>query len=139
MKKVTKFVKVQVEAGLAKAAPPLGPALGQAGVNISEFVKKFNEDTKDLKGTLSVKIFAYEDRTYDYVIKTPTTTSLIKKSLGLQKGSVKPGLSRVGKITKDQIKSIALEKMKDLTAHSEEQAIKIIEGSARSMGLEIVA
>lgn len=138
MKKVTKFVKAQVEAGLAKAAPPLGPALGQAGVNIAEFVKKFNEDTKDMKGTLSVKIYAYEDRSYDYVIKTPTATSLIKKAIGLQKGSVKPGLSKAGKITREQIKSIAKEKMKDLTAHSEEQAVKIIEGSVRSMGLDII-
>ena len=136
-KKILKYVKVEIEAGKATPAPPLGPALGQAGVQIGDFVNKFNSDTKEMKGTLPVKIYVYEDRTYDYVIKTPTASYLIKQSAGIDKGSVKPKLSKSGTISKAQIKEIAEAKMKDLTANTVEQAMKIIEGSARSMGLEI--
>lgn len=138
-KKVTKKVKVQIMAGKAMPAPPLGPALGQAGVNIADFTKKFNDATKDMKGLLSVKIYAYEDRTYDFVAKSATTTSMIKEVLGLKTLSNKPGIQKAGKITKAQIRAIAEHKLADLTANSVEEAEKIIAGSARSMGLEVVA
>lgn len=137
-KKVTKYVKVQIEAGKAVPAPPLGPALGQAGINIADFTKKFNDQTREMKGRLSVKIYAYEDRTYDYVVKSPTATSMIKEAAGIKTGSTKPGTSKAGKITKADIKRIAEAKMADMTANDIEGAMKIIEGSARSMGLEIV-
>ncbi len=136
-KRVTKKVKVQIVAAKAIPAPPLGPALGQAGVNIADFTKKFNEATKDMKGLLSVKIYAYEDRTYDFVVKSATTTSMIKEALGLKSLSAKPGSIKAGKITKAQIRAIAEAKMADLTANTIEEAEKIIAGSARSMGLEI--
>ena len=137
-KKVTKFVKVQIEAAKAAPAPPLGPALGQAGVNIGDFTKKFNEATKDMKGRLSVKIYAYEDRTYDFVVKTPTTTSLLKEAAGIKSGSAKNTLTKVAKLTRAQIQAVAEKKMPDLTANSIEEAMKIVAGSARSMGIEIV-
>lgn len=133
-KKITKYVKVQIEAAKATPAPPLGPALGQAGVQIGDFVNKFNTATQGMQGRLSVKIYVYEDRTYDFVIKTPTATSLIMKAAGITKGNSK---GNAGTISKDEIKRIAELKMKDLTAHSVEQAMKIIEGSARSMGLKV--
>lgn len=136
-KKVTKYVKVQIEAAKAAPAPPLGPALGQAGINIGDFTKKFNDATREMKGRLSVKIYAYEDRTYDFVIKTPTASSMIKEAAGIKSGSAKPGSVKGGKISKAKIKEIAEIKMKDLTANTLEQAEKIIEGSARSMGLEV--
>ncbi|MDI9355086.1 MAG: 50S ribosomal protein L11 [Cyanobium sp. MAG06] len=139
MKKVTKFIKVQIEAGQAKPAPPLGPALGQAGINIAEFTKKFNEETKDKKGPLSTYIYSFEDKSYEYVIKTATSSSLIKAAAGIQKGSVKPGTVKGGKISKSDIKKIAEIKMPDLTANTIDEAMNIIEGSARSMGLEIIA
>ncbi len=138
-KRVSKKVKVQIMAGKAIPAPPLGPALGQAGVNIADFTKKFNDATKDMKGLLSVKIYAYEDRTYDFVAKSATTTSMIKEVLGLKNLSAKPGSVKAGKITKAQIRAIAEHKMADMTANDIEGAMKIVEGSARSMGLEIVA
>jgi large subunit ribosomal protein L11 len=138
-KKVNKKVKVQIMAGKAVPAPPLGPALGQAGVNIADFTKKFNDATKDMKGLLSVKIYAYEDRTYDFVAKSATTTSMIKEVLGLKNLSAKPGIVKSGKITKAQIKAIAEHKMADMTANDIDAAMKIVEGSARSMGLEIIA
>ena len=137
-KKVTKFVKVQIEAGKAAPAPPLGPALGQAGVNIGDFTKKFNEATKDMKGRLSVKIYAYEDRTYDFVVKTPTTTSLLKEAAGIKSGSAKNALTKVAKLSKAKLQSVAEQKLPDLTANSIEEAMKIVAGSARSMGIEIV-
>lgn len=136
-KKILKYVKVEIEAGKATPAPPLGPALGQAGVQIGDFVNKFNSDTREMKGILPVKIYVYEDRSYDYVIKTPTASYLIKQAAGITKGSVKPKLSKAGSISKDKIKEIAEAKMKDLTANTVEEAMKIIEGSARSMGLEV--
>ena len=139
MKKVVKYIKVQIEAGQAKPAPPLGPALGQAGINISEFTKKFNDETKDKKGRLSTYIYSYDDKSYDYVIKSPTSSSLIKAAAGIAKGSTKPGTVKGGKISKASIKQIAEQKMADLTANSIDEAMKIIEGSARSMGLEITA
>jgi large subunit ribosomal protein L11 len=136
-KKVKKFVKVQIEAGKATPAAPLGPALGQAGVNIGEFTKKFNEVTKDMSGLLSVKIYAYEDRTYDFVAKTPITTGLLKKAAGITKGSGRNTTTKVAKIPRSKLEEIAAIKMKDLTANTVDQAVKILEGSARSMGIEI--
>ena len=138
-KRVTKKVKVQIMAGKAMPAPPLGPALGQAGVNIADFTKKFNDATKDMKGLLSVKIYAYEDRTYDFVVKSATTTSMIKESVGMKTLSPKPGITKAGKITKAQIRAIAEHKMADMTANDIDAAMKIVEGSARSMGLDVVA
>ncbi len=138
-KRVTKKVKVQIMAGKAMPAPPLGPALGQAGVNIADFTKKFNEATKDMKGLLSVKIYAYEDRTYDFVVKSATTTSMIKEAVGMKTLSAKPGIVKAGKITKAQIRAVAEHKIADMTANDIDAAMKIVEGSARSMGLEVVA
>jgi large subunit ribosomal protein L11 len=136
-KKILKYVKVEIEAGKAVPAPPLGPALGQAGVQIGDFVNKFNAATKEMKGILPVKIYVYEDRTYDFYIKTPTASYLLKEGAGIKTGSSKNKVSRVGTITKDKIKEIATAKMADLNANTVEQAMKIIEGSARSMGLEV--
>ena len=137
-KKVTKFVKVQIEAGKAAPAPPLGPALGQAGVNIGDFTKKFNDATREMKGRLSVKIYAYEDRTYDFVIKTPTTSSLLKEAAGIKSGSAKNTITKVAKLPRAKLREVAEQKMVDLTANSIEKSMKIVAGSARSMGIEIV-
>ena len=136
-KKILKYVKVEIEAGKAMPAPPLGPALGQAGVQIGDFVNKFNAATKDMKGTLPVKIYVYEDRTYDFYIKTPTASYLLKQAAGITSGSGKNKVSKAGTITKDKVREIAEAKMADLNANTVEQAMKIIEGSARSMGLEV--
>ncbi len=133
-KKITKYVKVQIEAGKATPAPPLGPALGQAGVQIGDFVNKFNAATAGQQGRMSVKIYVYEDRTYDFFIKTPTATSLVMKLAGVAKGNSK---GNAGTISKDQIKQIAETKLKDLTAHTVEQAMKIIEGTSRSIGINV--
>ncbi len=138
-KKVQKYVKVQIEAAKATPAPPLGPALGQAGVNIAEFVKKFNDATQGMQGKVTARIYVYEDRSYDFKIVTPTATSMIKKSIGVEKGCSKNSTVKVGKITKAQLEAIAASKMQDLNAHSVEQAAKIIAGSCRSMGIEVVA
>lgn len=138
-KKITKKIKLQVPAGKATPAPPLGPALGQAGVNIGDFVTKFNAATKDMIGSIvGVKIQVYEDRTYDFEIKTPPVITLLTKAAGVPKGSGKPNSSKVGKITKAQLKEIALVKMPDLNANDIEAAMKIIAGSARSAGFTIV-
>lgn len=127
-----------MQAGKATPAPPLGPALGQAGVNIGDFVTKFNAATKDMVGNVvSVKVRVYEDRTFDFVVKTPPASGLILKAAGVEKGSGKNTISKAGKISKAQVREIAETKMKDLTAHTVEQAMKIIEGSARSMGIEV--
>lgn len=134
-KKITKNIKVKIEAGKATPAPPLGPALGQAGVNISDFVNKFNAETKDKTGLLGVKIRVFEDRTYEYDVKTPITTTLIKAKAGVAKGNSKTG--NAGKMTTEDLRAIATEKMVDLNAHSVDQAMKIIAGSARSMGIKI--
>ncbi len=134
-KKVTKYVKVQIEAGKASPAPPLGPALGQAGVQIGDFVNKFNAATQGKQGRMSVKIYVYEDRTYDFIIKSPTSSSLLFKNSTTQKGNSK---GNAGTITKDKLREIAEMKMEDLTANTVEQAMKIIEGSARSAGIKVV-
>jgi large subunit ribosomal protein L11 len=137
-KKIIKKVKLQIPAAKATPAPPLGPALGQAGVNIAEFCQKFNAMTaKDAGETVGVVIFVYEDRTYDIKVKTPPVAGLIFKAAGVEKGSGKPNLSKVGKITKAQVRAIAEKKMVDLNAKNIEGAMKIVEGSARSAGITI--
>jgi len=137
-KKITKKIKLQIEAAKATPAPPLGPALGQAGINIGDFVTKFNAKTAKMAGDkVSVVITVYEDRSYDFIIKTPPVTGLILKAAGVEKGSGKNTTEKVGKITKDQAWEIAEKKMKDLNAKDKEGAINIIAGSARSMGIEI--
>ena len=137
-KKIIKKVKVIAPAGKATPAPPLGPTLGQAGVNIGDFTKKFNDATKDMMGDMiPVVISVYEDRTYSFVLKTPPASSLILKAIKKDKGSGKPNLSKVGSITKAQIKEIAEKKMRDLNANTVEQAAKIIAGTCRSMGVDV--
>ena len=139
-KKVAKVVSLQVPAGAANPSPPVGPALGQAGVAIMDFCNQFNDKTKDMeKGTpCPVIISVYEDRSFDFVIKTPPASYYIMKHAGLKKGSSTPSNDVVGKIKKSQIKQIAEAKMVDLSANDIDQAMKIIEGSARSMGVEVV-
>jgi large subunit ribosomal protein L11 len=137
-KKIIKKVKVLAPAGKATPAPPLGPTLGQAGVNIGDFTKKFNDATKDKIGDMiPVVITVYEDRSYTFVLKTPPASSLILKALKKDKGSGKPNLSKVGSISKAQLKEIAEKKMPDLNANTVEAAMKIIAGSARSMGVDV--
>ena len=138
MKEVTKKIKLQIEGGKANAAPPLGPALGQAGVNIGEFVNQFNEKTREMMGDIiPVVISVYEDRSFSFVTKTPPASRLILKAIGQKKGSGKNLIKKAGSITKAQIKEIAETKMVDLNANDIEQAMKIIEGTARSMGVEV--
>lgn len=137
-KKVSKKVKLQIPAAKATPAPPLGPALGQAGINISEFCQKFNDMTKDKVGEIvGVVISVYGDRSYDIKIKTSPVSRLIRKAAGVEKGSGKPNVHKVGKITKAQVKEIAEKKMPDLNAKDMEGAMKIVEGSARSAGIEV--
>jgi large subunit ribosomal protein L11 len=138
-KKIVKKVKLQIAAAKATPAPPLGPALGQAGVNIAEFCQKFNAQTQSMAGDIvGVQIFVYEDRTYDFVVKTPPVAGLIFKAAGVEKGSGKPNTSKAGKITKAQVRAIAEKKMPDLNAKDIEGAMKIVEGSARSAGITVV-
>jgi large subunit ribosomal protein L11 len=137
-KKVVKQIKLQIPGGKATPAPPLGPALGQAGVNIGEFVTRFNAATKDMVGdVVPVVVSVFEDRTFDFVTKTPPASTLILKAAGVEKGSGTNLLTKAGSITKAQAKEIAQRKMKDLNANDLEAGAKIIEGSARSMGIEV--
>jgi large subunit ribosomal protein L11 len=137
-KKVLKKVKVLAQGGAATPAPPLGPTLGQAGINIGEFVTRFNEATQDKRGeVVPVVISVYEDRSFDFITKTPPASELLKKAAGVKKGSGKNIISRAGSVTKAQVKEIAEKKMPDLNANDIEGAIRIIEGSARSMGIEV--
>ena len=138
-KKVLTQIKLQAVGGQASPAPPVGPALGQHGVNIMEFVKAFNAQTQNDAGTvIPVVITVYEDRSFTFVTKTPPAAVLIKQAIGLEKGSGEPHRNKVGRITKDQIRGIAEKKLDDLNAHDLDQASKIIEGTARSMGVEVV-
>jgi len=138
-KKIKTVIKVQAPAGRANPAPPIGPALGQHGVNIMDFVNKFNEKTKDMGDTVvPAEITIYEDRTFDFILKTPPASVLLIKAAKIQKGSGVPNKDKVGKVTKAQVREIAEKKMDDLSASDVEQAMKIIEGTARSMGIEIV-
>ncbi len=138
-KKVLTQIKLQAAAGQASPAPPVGPALGQHGINIMEFCKAFNAQTQDQNGTtIPVVITVYEDRSFTFITKTPPAAVLIKKAAGLEKGSGEPHKTKVGKITKDQARQIAETKFEDLNANDLDQASKIIEGTARSMGVEVV-
>lgn len=137
-KKIIKQVKLQIPAGKATPAPPVGPALGQAGVNIGDFVNKFNEATREKMGSIiPVVISVYDDRSYDFITKTPPASDLILKKLGKEKGSGKNVSSKVGVLSQTQLREIATEKMPDLNANDVEAAMKIIAGSARSMGVEV--
>jgi large subunit ribosomal protein L11 len=137
-KKILTKLKLQLPAGQASAAPPVGPALGQHGVNIMEFVKSYNEATRNQQGTIiPVELTVYDDRSFTFVTKTPPAAVLIKQAAGIEKGSAEPHRDKVGRITKDQARRIAEQKMKDLTANDLDQAVKIIEGTARSMGVKV--
>ena len=138
-KKIIGELKLQIPAGKANPSPPVGPALGQRDVNIMEFCKAFNEKTKDMGDfNITVLITVYQDKSFTFVTKKPPVTDLIKKAAGIQKGSDNPLKNKVGKLTKAQVMEIVKTKMDDLNANSEEAAIKIVEGSARSMGIEVV-
>jgi len=138
-KKITTYVKLQVPAGSANPSPPIGPALGQHGLNIMEFCKQFNAQTQKVeKGLpLPVIITVYSDKSFTFILKTPPATVLIKKAIGLEKGSSVPNKDKVGKITRKQLEEIAKVKMPDLNCHDLDAAVKIIAGSARQMGVEV--
>jgi len=137
-KKVLTTIKLQAPGGQASPAPPVGPALGQHGINIMEFVKAFNAQTADSMGvTIPVVITVYEDRSFTFVTKTPPAAVLIRQAIGIEKGSGEPHRTKVGTITEDQLRQIAERKLQDLNAHDVDQAVKIIEGTARSMGVEV--
>ena len=137
-KKVLTLIKLQIPGGQANPAPPVGPALGQHGVNIMEFCKAFNAQTQQDAGTIiPVEITVYEDRSFDFITKTPPAAVLIKEALRLEKGSGEPNREKVGRISQAQVREIAERKMPDLNAHDVDQASKIIEGTARSMGVEV--
>jgi large subunit ribosomal protein L11 len=138
-KKVVEVLKLQIPAGKANPSPPVGPALGQRGINIMEFCKAFNEKTKDMMGfTIPVEITVFSDRSFTFITKQPPATDLIKKAAGVTKGSSNPLKDKVGKITKAQLKEIAEKKLPDLNTDDVEVAMKTLAGSARSMGIEIV-
>ena len=138
-KKISKIVKLQVPAGKATPAPPVGPALGQAGVNIMAFVKDFNDRTAKQAGLIiPVEITVFEDRSFTFICKTPPAAVLLKKAAGLEKASGEPNKKKVGKATKAQVKEIAETKMPDLNANTVEAAMRLVEGTARSMGIEVV-
>ena len=137
-KKVKAIVKVQIQAAKFSPAPPVGPTLAQQGINIGDFGKKFNEATKDLVGfRIPVEITVYEDRSYTFILKQPPASDLLKKAAGIEKGSKEPNKIKVAKITKDQLRKIAAQKMPDLNTTDIEAAMKIIAGTARNMGITI--
>jgi large subunit ribosomal protein L11 len=138
-KKIVGFIKLQVPAGKANPSPPIGPALGQRGLNIMEFCKAFNAQTQGVEPGLPIPVVitAFQDKSFTFVMKTPPTTVLIKKALGLQKGSPKPHLDKVGKLTRAQAEQIAKTKTPDLTAADLDAAVRTVAGSARSMGVEV--
>ena len=139
-KKITGYIKLQIPAGKANPSPPIGPALGQHGVNIMEFCKAFNAKTQADEGTITpVVITVYADRSFSFITKTPPVAVLIKKAIGLASGSATPNKQKVGKLTKDQVREIAQKKMPDLNAASVEAAMRTVEGTARSMGVDIVS
>ncbi len=138
-KKLVKKIKVQAVGGKATPAPPLGPVLGQAGINIGEFVNQFNEKTRERMGeVVPVELSVYDDRSFDFITKTSPASRLILKKIGKDKGSAKSGTSKAGDITRAQVREIAEVKMQDLSANDVEQAMKIIEGTCRSMGVRVV-
>jgi large subunit ribosomal protein L11 len=137
-KRVTGLIKLQIKAGAANPSPPVGPALGQHGVNIMDFCKQFNERTKNEGGlTIPVVITVYQDRTITFITKTPPAAVLLLKALGTPKGSGEPNRTKVGKVTQDQVREIATMKMPDLNANDVEAAMKMVAGTARSMGIEV--
>ena len=137
-KKIKAIVKLQISAGQATPAPPVGPSLAQHGLNIGEFCQKFNDATKNQIGfTIPVEVTIYEDRTYDFKLKQPPASELLKKAAGIEKGSGEPHKKKVGKITKAQLREIAQQKMEDLNAEDVEAAMRIIEGTAKNMGITI--
>jgi len=139
-KKVSGFIKLQIQAGQATPAPPVGPALAQHGVNIMEFVKAYNAATENQRGNvIPVEVTVFEDRSFTFVTKTPPAAELIKKAAGVAKGSGEPHVNKVGKLTKDQVREIAEMKLPDLNANDVEMASRIIAGTARSMGIETEA
>jgi large subunit ribosomal protein L11 len=137
-KKIDAYIKLQVPAGAAKPSPPVGPALGQHGVNIMEFCKAFNADTQDLETGMPVPVIitVYSDKSFTYIKKTPPASVLLKKTLGLAKGSSEPNKTKVGVATREQLEEIAKIKMPDLSAYDMDNAVRIIAGSARSMGID---
>ncbi|MCL5011062.1 MAG: 50S ribosomal protein L11 [Patescibacteria group bacterium] len=138
-KKIKSLVKLHIEATKATPAPPIGPALAPHGINISEFCKQFNDASKNQAGfKLPVDIMIYEDRTFDFKLKTPLTSQLLKKAVGIEKGSGQPNKKKVGKITREQLKEIAKTKLPDLNTKDIERATNIVAGTAKSLGLEIV-
>jgi len=138
-KKILTTIKLQLQAGKANPAPPVGPALGQHGINIMGFCKEFNARTSDKMGTvIPVVITVYEDRSFTFIMKTPPASFLILKEAGIKKGSSVPNVEKVGKITKEQVKKIAEIKLEDLNANDIQAAMKIIEGTAKNMGVEVV-
>ena len=137
-KEISGYLKLQIKGGQANPAPPVGPALGQRGINIMEFCKAFNDKTKEFMGQpVPVVITIYKDKKFDFIIKTPPASHLIKEAMKLKSGSKEPGRLSAGIITKEQLKKIAEAKMKDLSAFDIEEAIKIIAGSARSLGIQV--
>ncbi len=137
-KKITGYIKLQVPAGKANPAPPVGPALGQHGVNIMEFCKAFNADTQGQMGRIiPVEITVFEDRSFTFITKTPPAAVLIKEALSLEKGSPEPNREKVGTLSRDQVRQIAETKLEDLNARDVEQAMKVVAGTARSMGVEV--
>ncbi|MDQ7859692.1 MAG: 50S ribosomal protein L11 [Armatimonadota bacterium] len=138
-KKIVAMVKLQIPAGKATPAPPVGPALGQHGVNIMEFCKAYNERTARMAGTIvPVEITVYADRTFSFVTKTPPASVLLRQAAGLEKGSGEPNKTKVGRVTRQQVREIAERKMPDLNATTVEAAMRMVEGTARSMGIEVV-
>ena len=138
MAKLNTIVKLQIQGGKANPAPPVGPALGQHGLNIQDFCAKFNERTKDMMGdVVPVEISVYEDRTFEFILKTAPAAELLKKAAKVEKGSANPLKSKIGTVTKDQVRTIAEMKMVDLNANDVEAAMKIVEGTARSMGIKV--
>ena len=137
-KKIEAYIKLQVPAGDAKPSPPVGPALGQHGVNIMEFCKAFNAETQSLEPGLPIPVVitVYSDKSFTYIKKTPPASVLLRKAVGLEKGSSEPNKDKVGKVNRNQLEEIAKTKMPDLTAYDMDQAVRIIAGSARSMGIE---
>lgn len=139
VKKIKAVVKLQLNAGKATAGPPVGSSLGPHGINIPAFVKEFNEKTASQEGlVIPVEMTIYQDRSFTFVLKTPPAAVLIKKSIGIESGSGKPNSQKVGKITKEQVRKIAETKMKDLNANDVDAAMRMIEGTARSMGVTVV-
>src|SRR5262245_12384973 len=137
-KEVTAKIKLQCPGGQATPAPPVGPALGQHGVNIGQFVQQFNERTREMMGTtIPVEITVYKDRTFEFITKSPPAAVLLKQAAAIAKGSGVPNKEKVGKVTKDQVRKIAETKLKDLNARDVEHAMRLVEGTARSMGIEI--